>query len=67
MTSFKEELIKLKEEGCNIWLADSASEKSERYVQGKVLEVGADCAIIETFGEGRKLYNINQIVWVQKD
>ena len=65
MESLQKELVKLKDEGCEIWFADNTC-TGDSYFTGKVLEVGTDCAIIAVNDKGKKLYNINQIIWLQK-
>ena len=64
MLIFKEEFVKLKQAGMYVRFKDVTCQKEEDIVEGKVVEAGEDCAIIET-NQGARLYNIANIVWLQ--
>ena len=64
MNSFKEEFVRLKELGSYIRFKDTTCRRDEDITEGKVVEVGENCAIIET-NDGARLYNIRNIVWLQ--
>ena len=64
MNSLKEDMLRVKEQGRYIRFKDTSCVSENDVAEGKIVEVGEDCAIIET-QDGAKLYSLCNIVWLQ--
>lgn len=65
MESLQKELLQMKNESREIWFADNTCTGDNRFT-GKIIEVGTDCVGIAVNDHGSKIYNIGQIIWIQK-